>query len=370
MSTQSRISVIKPPTTDDVAEDPNIEYPSSDGEPMAENDWQFVALTYTVSALRVYFRERTDVYAAGDMFVYYRRNDPSACVAPDVYVVIGANGNQRRHSWFVWREGKAPDFVLEVASPSTWRRDDAVKREIYAAMGVTEYRFLPSVRLMRRARIETSGNAGSPIYNVHGQYPPMGAFSFPEPAHHDNHSASALPPTGAHWPQRCRRVAAGFGRRRSVYAGLPPSPFRAFLAHPAGPILTVIGRSPYPLPPRPRPHSPQPAVPPSRPPLSAPRFICTLTAYPTAQRRILWIISPHLLSPPSGFRRRVRVLTKKPHDRLPPMKVDADPARLADAAARQGRRIFYPLLNAIHPPTPSRTTPTTTTRSAPAMASS
>ena len=124
---------------DDVAEDPNIEYPSSDGEPMAENDWQFVALTYTVSALRVYFRERTDVYAAGDMFVYYRRNDPSACVAPDVYVVIGANGNQRRHSWFVWREGKAPDFVLEVASPSTWRRDDAVKREIYAAMGVSEY---------------------------------------------------------------------------------------------------------------------------------------------------------------------------------------------------------------------------------------
>ena len=106
---------------------------------MAENDWQFVALTYTVSALRIYFRKRTDVYAAGDMFVYYRKNDPSACVAPDVYVVIGANGNQRRHSWFVWREGKAPDFVLEVASPSTWRRDDAVKREIYADMGVTEY---------------------------------------------------------------------------------------------------------------------------------------------------------------------------------------------------------------------------------------
>ena len=101
---------------------------------MAENDWQFVALTYTVSALRVYFRERTDVYIAGDMFVYYRKNDPSYCVAPDVYVVIGANGNQRRHSWFVWREGKAPAFVLEVASPSTWRRDDLVKRGIYAVV--------------------------------------------------------------------------------------------------------------------------------------------------------------------------------------------------------------------------------------------
>ena len=58
MSTQSRISVgalpsvIQPsPAADDIAEDPNIEYPSSDGKPMAENDWQFVALAYTVSAL-------------------------------------------------------------------------------------------------------------------------------------------------------------------------------------------------------------------------------------------------------------------------------------------------------------------------------
>ena len=59
MSTQSRISVgafspplsNHPPPTDDVAEDPNIEYPSSDGKPMAENHRQPVALAYTVSAL-------------------------------------------------------------------------------------------------------------------------------------------------------------------------------------------------------------------------------------------------------------------------------------------------------------------------------
>ena len=45
----------------------------------------------------------------------------------------------------MWREGKAPDFVMEVASPSAWERDAAEKRDIYANMGVTEYwRFDPT----------------------------------------------------------------------------------------------------------------------------------------------------------------------------------------------------------------------------------
>ena len=78
------------------------------------------------------------------MLVYYRMNDVSARTAPDVYVVFGSNGNHRRDSWLVWREGKAPDFVMEVASPRTWRRDADRKRQIYAEMGVTEYwRFDP-----------------------------------------------------------------------------------------------------------------------------------------------------------------------------------------------------------------------------------
>ena len=78
------------------------------------------------------------------MLVYYRMNDVDARVAPDVYVAFGADGNHRRMSWLTWREGKAPDFVLEVASPRTWERDAGDKRDIYAAMGVTEYwRFDP-----------------------------------------------------------------------------------------------------------------------------------------------------------------------------------------------------------------------------------
>ena len=129
----------------DEVDDLTIDYPSSDGEPMAENDWQYTALTDTVSTLRVRYQGRDDVYVAGDMLIYYRMNRNDISVAPDVYVVFGAAGNHPRDSWLVWREGRVPDFVMEIASPSTWQRDATEKRRIYADMGVTEYvRFDPT----------------------------------------------------------------------------------------------------------------------------------------------------------------------------------------------------------------------------------
>ena len=39
----------------------------------------------------------------------------------------------------MWEEGKPPDWVLEVASPSTGKKDWEFKRDYYAAMGVSEY---------------------------------------------------------------------------------------------------------------------------------------------------------------------------------------------------------------------------------------
>ena len=132
------------PSGDEI-DDLSIEYPSSDGEPMSENQWQYVAMTDTFSALANHYINRHDVFVASDLLVYYRMNDNATRVAPDVFVVFGASGKHLRHSWIAWREGKGPDFVMEVASPSTWQRDAAEKRDIYADMGVTEYwRFDPT----------------------------------------------------------------------------------------------------------------------------------------------------------------------------------------------------------------------------------
>ena len=137
-------SFAKHPPLGDVEDDLSIEYPSSDGEPMAEDDAQLSAMIDAISSLRVWFDSREDVYAGGDMLIYYRINDNETRVAPDVFVVLGT-AKHRRRSWIVWREGKPPDFVMEMASGSTWRRDMREKRDIYAEMGVTEYwRFDPS----------------------------------------------------------------------------------------------------------------------------------------------------------------------------------------------------------------------------------
>ena len=134
-------------TGGDEVDDLTIEYPSSDGERMAETDFQYTPLINTVSALRVRYHNRLDVYVAGDMLIYYQMNRTDLSIAPDVYAVFGASGNHPRDSWLVWREGKAPDFVLEIASEGTWRRDVGLKRDTYAQIGVSEYwRFDPTGR--------------------------------------------------------------------------------------------------------------------------------------------------------------------------------------------------------------------------------
>ena len=115
-----------------------IEYPSGDGKPLAENDAQLAAIHYGIGALRVYYQERGDVYVSGDLLVYYEEGNPRVSVAPDVFVAFGVE-DRMRMSYKVWEEGKAPDFVLEVASKSTWREDLGPKREVYARLGVKEY---------------------------------------------------------------------------------------------------------------------------------------------------------------------------------------------------------------------------------------
>ena len=118
------------------AEDPL--YPSSDGKPLAENDWQLEAILSAVDVLRGYFEEQPDVYVSGDLLVCYEEGKPRKSVAPDVFVVIGAPRHNRM-TYKLWEEPKAPDFVLEVASRNTWKEDVGPKRAIYAAIGVREY---------------------------------------------------------------------------------------------------------------------------------------------------------------------------------------------------------------------------------------
>jgi Uma2 family endonuclease len=116
-----------------------IEYPDSDGEPMAESDSARAYLTYCVEALDIYFQSRPGVYVSGNLFIYYCQGDPSAVVAPDVFVAFGVSKRQRR-SYQLWREGnKVPAFVLEITSATTKSKDEIDKPRLYAQLGVQEY---------------------------------------------------------------------------------------------------------------------------------------------------------------------------------------------------------------------------------------
>ena len=124
-----------------------IFYPETDGMPLADGDYQFEHFMEILFLLRSFFRDRPDVAVKGNTIIYYVEGNPRLWVSPDCYVAFGVdlallleNNNYR-----VWEMGKAPDFVLEIGSPSTASNDLGDKRDLYARLGIGEYwRFDPS----------------------------------------------------------------------------------------------------------------------------------------------------------------------------------------------------------------------------------
>lgn len=113
-------------------------HPSEDGQPMASNQKQGRIMVECDYPLREYFIERTDVLVALDVRMYYSEGPPPRDVAPDLFVVFGVP-SYMREVYRIAEEGKAPDWVLEVASKSTYKRDVGAKKDLYEALGVGEY---------------------------------------------------------------------------------------------------------------------------------------------------------------------------------------------------------------------------------------
>ena len=113
----------------------DVFYPSSDGKPMSENMWQARAIVNAVSDLE---EAHPRALVAPDILVYPEKGNSDNKIGPDVLVAFGI-GTEERSVYLVWQEGKPPDWVLEVASPSTQAKDRKEKRYRYAAMGVPEY---------------------------------------------------------------------------------------------------------------------------------------------------------------------------------------------------------------------------------------
>lgn len=113
-------------------------YPDTDGQPMAVSDDHRRVLTRILQLLEQFFRETPEVYVSGDLLVYYLQGNPRKVVAPDVLVSFGI-GQKRRRTYLAWEEGKLPDFVMELASETTYQNDLTEKMSLYADLGIPEY---------------------------------------------------------------------------------------------------------------------------------------------------------------------------------------------------------------------------------------
>ena len=79
-------------------------------------------------------------YMDSNLPIRFNPNDLRISIAPDYYRARGVDVARIRDDtgYNLWEIGKPPEWVLEVASPSTYRKDLCEKPSIYAGIGVFE----------------------------------------------------------------------------------------------------------------------------------------------------------------------------------------------------------------------------------------
>lgn len=114
-----------------------IEYPSSDGKPMADNTKQARWIIMLYNNLHGLFQHE-NVFIAADLLWYPLEGDPKTCQAPDVMLAFGRPKGDRP-SYQQWKEGGiAPQVVFEVLSPGNTPMEMFRKQAFYQRHGVEE----------------------------------------------------------------------------------------------------------------------------------------------------------------------------------------------------------------------------------------
>jgi Uma2 family endonuclease len=118
---------------------PPIDYPDSDGQPMADNTKQFQWIQTIQSNLAAIFTNDPQVFVAGDLLWYPVEGDNKTRQAPDVMVVFGVSKGDRG-SYKQWCENNiAPQVVFEILSPGNRFGEMLKKQAFYDTYGVEEY---------------------------------------------------------------------------------------------------------------------------------------------------------------------------------------------------------------------------------------
>ena len=104
-----------------------------DGEPLESNRHR-IAMNVLIRSLQQAWADRNDFFTGGNMFIYYsstqvRNRDFRG---PDFFAVLNVDGSNSRQGWVVWEEnGRYPDVIVELMSPSTAAIDKGIKKNLY-----------------------------------------------------------------------------------------------------------------------------------------------------------------------------------------------------------------------------------------------
>ncbi|WP_013323897.1 Uma2 family endonuclease [Gloeothece verrucosa] len=138
MSTQIQSEEVLPTATPEAEEFtpplPPTDLIFDDGEPLESNRHRLAMNTLIRSAELVLANRRNDFFVGGNMFIYFsskqaRNRDFRG---PDFFAVLEVDGRLDRQGWVVWEEnGRYPDVIIELMSPSTAKIDVGEKKDIY-----------------------------------------------------------------------------------------------------------------------------------------------------------------------------------------------------------------------------------------------
>ena len=144
---------------------------------MPDNAWQMTVVHGQRAMLSEHYADDPNAYVGIDLLLLYDREDKEReVVAPDVFVVFGVP-DRARDSYKVSNEGKVPDFVLEVASKGTYKKDVGSKKDKYERMGVREYCVFDPEGGMHCPRLQLFRLEGRVYQRVSGRVGPDGSLA-------------------------------------------------------------------------------------------------------------------------------------------------------------------------------------------------
>lgn len=107
--------------------------PETDGEPL-ETPWHRSAINLLIDSVSCHRHGLSNFYVGGNMFIYDGRRQAreQKYRGPDFFFVKDVDGTRERHYWWVFEEdGKYPNVIIELLSPSTAEADRTTKKDLY-----------------------------------------------------------------------------------------------------------------------------------------------------------------------------------------------------------------------------------------------